>query len=38
LTKHLALILTHHLKIILGGGTLIRGHEVGNELTAQVLP
>jgi hypothetical protein len=38
LTKHLALVLTHHLKIILGGGVLIRGHEVSNELTAQVLP
>jgi hypothetical protein len=38
LMKHLALVLTHRLKIILGGGALIRGHEVGNELTAQVLP
>jgi hypothetical protein len=38
LMKHLALVLTHHLKIILGGGVLVRGHEVSNELTAQVLP
>jgi hypothetical protein len=38
LTKCLALVLTHRLKIILGGGVLVRGHEVGNELTAQVLP
>jgi hypothetical protein len=28
LTKRLALVLTHRLKIILGGGALIRGHEV----------
>jgi hypothetical protein len=28
----------HHLKIILGGGALVRGHEVGDELMAQVLP
>jgi hypothetical protein len=28
----------HHLEIILGGGALIRRHEVGDELTAQVLP
>jgi hypothetical protein len=38
LTKHLALVLTHRLKIILGGEALIRGHEVSDELTAQVLP
>jgi hypothetical protein len=38
LTKRLALVLTHCLKIILGGGALVRGHEVGDELTAQVLP
>jgi hypothetical protein len=38
LTKRLALVLTHHLKIILGGGALVRGHEVSDELTAQVLP
>jgi hypothetical protein len=38
LTKRLALVLTHRLEIILGGGALIRGHEVGDELTAQVLP
>jgi hypothetical protein len=38
LAKRLALVLAHHLKIILGGGALIHGHEVGNELMAQVLP
>jgi hypothetical protein len=38
LTKHLTLVLTHRLKIILGGGALVRGHEVGDELTAHVLP
>jgi hypothetical protein len=38
LTKRLALVLTHRIKIILGGGALIHGHEVGDELTAQVLP
>jgi hypothetical protein len=38
LMKRLALVLTHRLKIILGGGALVRGHEVSNELTAQVLP
>jgi hypothetical protein len=38
LMKRLALVLTHCLKIILGGGELIRGHEAGDELTAQVLP
>jgi hypothetical protein len=38
LTKRLALALTHRLKIILGGGALVRGHEVSDELTAQVLP
>jgi hypothetical protein len=38
LTKRLALVLTHCLKIILGGGALIRGHEVSDKLTAQVLP
>jgi hypothetical protein len=38
LTKHLTLVLTHRLKIILSGGALIRGHEVSDELTAQVLP
>jgi hypothetical protein len=34
LTKHLALVLTHHLKIVFGGGALVCGHEVGNELMA----
>jgi hypothetical protein len=38
LSKRLALVLTHRLKIVLGGGALVRGHEVGNELMAQVLP
>jgi hypothetical protein len=38
LTKRLAFVLTHCLKIILGGGALVRGHEVGDELMAQVLP
>jgi hypothetical protein len=38
LAKCLALVLTHRRKIILGGGALIRSHEVGDELTAQVLP
>jgi hypothetical protein len=33
LTKRLALILTHRLKIVLNCGALVRGHEVGNELT-----
>ena len=33
LTKRLALVLSHRLKIVLGGGVLVRGHEVGNELT-----
>jgi hypothetical protein len=33
LTKRLALVLTHRLKIVLGSGALVRGHEVGNELT-----
>jgi hypothetical protein len=38
LTKCLALVLTHRLKIVLGGGALICGHEVSDELAAQVLP
>jgi hypothetical protein len=38
LTKHFALVRTHRLEIILGGGALVRWHEVGDELTAQVLP
>jgi hypothetical protein len=33
LTKCLAFVLTHRLKIVLCGGALVRGHEVGNELT-----
>jgi hypothetical protein len=38
LIKRLALVLMHRLKIILGGGALVRGHEVSDELMAQVLP
>jgi hypothetical protein len=38
LTKCLALVLMHHLKVILGGGALVHGHVVGDELMAQVLP
>jgi hypothetical protein len=38
LAKRFALVLTHRLEIILGGGALVRRHEVGDELTAQVLP
>jgi hypothetical protein len=38
LTKRLALVLTHRLKIILGGRALVHWYEVGDELTAQVLP
>jgi hypothetical protein len=38
LTKCLTLVLTHRLKIILGGRALVRRHEVSDELTAQVLP
>jgi hypothetical protein len=38
LMKRLTLVLMHRLKIILGGGALVHGHEVGNELTALVLP
>jgi hypothetical protein len=34
LMKHLALVLTHRLKIILSSGALVRGHEVGNKLAA----
>jgi hypothetical protein len=37
LMKRLTLVLMHRLKIILGGGALVRGHEVGNELTAQAF-
>jgi hypothetical protein len=38
LMKRLDLVLTHRLNIFLGGGALICGHEVSDELTAQVLP
>jgi hypothetical protein len=38
LAKRFALVLTHHLEIILGGGALVHRYEVGDELTAQVLP
>jgi hypothetical protein len=34
LAKHFTLVLTHHLEIILGGGAIVRWHEVGDELTA----
>jgi hypothetical protein len=33
LMKLLALVLTHRLKIVLSCGALVRGHEVGNEVT-----
>jgi hypothetical protein len=33
LTKRLAFVLMHHFKIILSRGALVRGHEVGDELT-----
>jgi hypothetical protein len=36
--KRLALVLTHRLEVILRGGVLVRGHEVGDELSAQILP
>jgi hypothetical protein len=38
LRKCFSLVLMHRLKIILGGGALVHWHEVGDELTAQVLP
>jgi hypothetical protein len=38
LAKHFTFVLMHRLKIILGGGALVRRHKVGNELTAQILP
>jgi hypothetical protein len=34
LTKCLAFVLTDRLKIVLCGGALIRGHEIGHELMA----
>jgi hypothetical protein len=34
LAKHFTLVLMHRLEIILGGGALIRRHEVGDELMA----
>jgi hypothetical protein len=37
LTKRFALVLTHRLEIVLGGGALVRWHEIGDELTTQVL-
>jgi hypothetical protein len=37
LSKRLALVLTHHLEVILRGGALVRGHEIGDELPAQIL-
>jgi hypothetical protein len=38
LTKLLALILTHHFEIVFCCGALVGGHEVGDELPAQVPP
>jgi hypothetical protein len=38
LAKRFTLILTHRLEIVLCGGALVHGHEVGDELTAQILP
>jgi hypothetical protein len=38
LAKRFALVLTHCLEIILGGGALVRRHEVGYELMGQILP
>jgi hypothetical protein len=38
LTKRFALVLMHRLEIVLRGGVLVHGHEVSNELTAQILP
>jgi hypothetical protein len=37
LTKRLTLVLTHCLKIVLGGRALVRGHEVSDKLMTQVL-
>jgi hypothetical protein len=38
LAKRFTIVLTDCLEIILGGGALIRRHEVGDELTAHILP
>jgi hypothetical protein len=38
LSKCLTLVLTHRLEVILHGRALVRGHEIGNELSAQILP
>jgi hypothetical protein len=38
LMKRFTLVLMHRIEIIRGGGALVRGHEVGDELTVQVLP
>jgi hypothetical protein len=38
LAKHFALILMHRLEVVLRGGALVRGHEVSDDLTAQILP
>jgi hypothetical protein len=38
LTKRFTLVQTHCLEIILDGGALVRRHEVGDELTTQILP
>jgi hypothetical protein len=38
LAKRFAIVLTHRLEIILGGGALVRRHEVGDKLTTPILP
>jgi hypothetical protein len=38
LAKRFALVMTHRLEIIVGGGALIHRHEVGDKLMAQILP
>jgi hypothetical protein len=38
LAKHFTLVLTHCLEIVLRGEALICGHEVSDELAAQILP
>jgi hypothetical protein len=38
LSKIRSLVLTHCLEFVFCGGALVRGHEVGDELSAQILP
>jgi hypothetical protein len=38
LAKRFTLVLTHRLEIVLRGVALVRGHEVSDELSAQMLP